>query len=289
MADELEMIADYACITGEGPIWHPTERCLYWLDIPRGRLFRYDPDTGQHAMLLEGDPIGGITVQVDGSLLLFGARGCIRVWDKGKLTTLFDELPGEQQTRFNDVCADPEGRVFCGTMHIPERPGRLYRLDPDESIRVVVENVGVSNGIGFTPDLKRMYYTDTTPGEIYLFDYDRATGGISTRRVFVSVPKDPSEGRPDGMTVDADGYVWSARWDGGCLVRYAPDGREDRRIRFPAKKVSCPAFGGPDYSDLYVTCAGGDHKETEGPGAGALFRVRPGVRGRAEFLSKIGL
>jgi sugar lactone lactonase YvrE len=288
---EIELIADYRCVTGEGPLWHPGERCLYWLDIPPGRIFRYDPASGTHEQVYQAtEAIGGFTIQSDGALLLFMARGAVKIWRNGNLTTVLDEIPDERQTRFNDVIADPAGRVFCGTMRTPERLGRLYRLDLDGTITKLLDGIGTSNGMGFTPDRKHMYYTDTPKREIYLFDYDMATGAISNQRVFVRTPDDPSEGRPDGMTVDADGYVWSARWDGGCVVRYAPDGTEDRRITFPARKVSCPTFGGPDYRDLYVTTAGGDNKDLNGPGAGALFRVRvPGIRGVPEFPSRIWL
>jgi len=148
-----------------------------------------------------------------------------------------------------------------------------------------MEGIGCPNGMGFTLDRRGMYFTDSTAGEIYLFDYDPSTGALASRRVFARVPAE--DGKPDGMTVDAEGFVWSARWDGSCLVRHAPDGREVRRIGFPAKKVSSVVFGGKDYSEMYVTTAGGDHKDEEGPGAGALFRLRSGVRGLAEFSSRI--
>jgi len=284
---EPELIADYHCVTGEGPLWHAGEQRLYWLDIPLGRIFRYDPAAGTHEQVYEGEPIGGFTIQSDGALLLFMARGAVKIWRQGVLTTVIDELPDERNTRFNDVIADPAGRVFCGTMRSPEHLGRLYRLERDGRITTLLDGIGTSNGLGFTPDRQQIYYTDTPKREIYLFDYHRETGAITNQRVFVHTPEDPAEGRPDGMTVDAEGYVWSARWDGGCLVRYAPDGTEERRVHFPAKKVSCPTFGGPDYSDLYVTTAGGDKKEENGPGAGALFRVRLGIRGVPEFASRI--
>jgi D-xylonolactonase len=142
--------------------------------------------------------------------------------------------------------------------------------------------------MGFTPDLRQLYYTDTATRDISLFDYDAETGAISGRRPFVYVEDAPGEGAPDGMTIDAEGCVWSARWGGGCLVRYAPDGTELQRIAFPARKVSSATFGGPDPTDLYVTTAGGHQKDVDGPGAGALFRVRPGVRGIREFRSRIG-
>jgi len=284
-----ELIADYNCQVGEGPLWHPDEKRLYWVDIPNGRLFRYDPATGQHETCYEGRPIGGFTVQADGALLLFMDKGTVMLWHDGKVKTVVEEIPAERETRFNDVIADPAGRVFCGTMPTEDRPGRLYRLDVDGALTEVVGGVGVSNGLGFTPDRKGMYYTDTTKHVIYLFDYDEVTGTITHQRDFVRVPRVEGEGHPDGMTVDAEGYVWGARWDGSCLVRYAPDGTEVQRVTFPAKKVSCPTFGGEDYTDIYVTTANIQGKEVEGPGAGALFRVNLGIKGVPEFRSKIGL
>lgn len=280
-----ELIADYECVIGEGPLWHPGERCVYWTDIPMGRMFRYNPAKRVHEQFYDGEVVGGFTIQEDGSLLLFMAKGAIAVWRDGKLDYIFDEIPNERKTRFNDVIADPAGRVFCGTMSTEDRRGRLYRLDTDGRLTELLDDVDISNGMGFTPDRKQLYYTDSPKCEIYVFDYDQATGGITNRRVFVRTPE--GEGVPDGMTVDAEGYIWSARWDGGCLVRYSPDGREDRRIEFPAKKVSSVIFGGEDYTDMYVTTAGGDNKAEEGSGAGALFRINVGIRGVPEFPSRI--
>jgi D-xylonolactonase len=290
MNAEPELVADYACITGEGPLWHAQERRVYWVDIPQCRLFRYDPASGRHEQLFQGpagEAIGGFTVQEDGALLLFMARGAVRRWQDGDLTTLIEEIPEERNTRFNDVIADPRGRVFGGTMGTRERPGKQYRLDVDGGLHVVIDEVGTPNGMGFTPDRKRLYFTDTPTRCIFAYDYDEASGAIANRRVFVQSPEAEAEGRPDGMTVDAEGCVWSARWGGSCLVRYSPQGQEIGRITFPAKKVSSAVFGGDDYADLYVTTAGGDNKAAEGAGAGALFRVRPGVRGVPEFVSRV--
>jgi len=282
-----ELIADYACETGEGPLWHPDEQRLYWADIPRGRLFRYDPASGHHEECYHGEVVGGFTLQKDGALLLFMACGAVQIWREGELTTVIDRIPGEEDSRFNDVIADPEGRVFCGTMSSPAHKGRLYRLDPDGSLTTILTGVGTSNGMGFTPDGRGMYYIDTPTKEVSLFDYERATGELTNRRVFVNTAADP--GGPDGMTVDAEGYVWVAKWDGGCVVRYAPDGCEERRIHFPPPKVSSLCFGGPEYEDIYATTAGGHQKETDGPEAGALYRVRAGIRGVPDFRSRVGL
>ncbi len=283
----LELIADYNCIVGEGPMWHPIENAVYWADIPQGRIFRYDPNTGEHGLFFEGGEVGGFTVQDDGSLLLFMESGTVASLRQGKLEYLIDEIASERDTRFNDVIADPAGRVFCGTMPSDSHLGSLYRLDTDGSISHVLGGIGISNGMGFTPDGKQMYYTDSPTHNIYIFDYDIATGELSNQRVFVNTGE--NDGIPDGMTVDAEGYVWSARWDGSSLVRYSPQGEQVNRIWFPARKVSSVIFGGGDYTNMYVTTAGGQDKTGEGPGAGCLYRINLGIAGKGEYLSKVGL
>jgi D-xylonolactonase len=282
-----EMVADTRCPLGEGPLWHPGEGRVYWTDITAGRLFRYSPADGTHEQCYAGTPVGGFTIQEDGSLLLFMDRGRIASWRDGTLESIVEEIPEARETRFNDVAVDPAGRVFCGTVGTPARAGRLYRLDPDGTLHVVQEDIGISNGIGFSPEHDRMYYTDTSQQRIDVFDYDEASGAVANRRPFAEVPV--ADGLPDGLTVDAAGHVWSARWNGSHLVRHAPDGAEVQRVAFPALKVSSAAFGGPAYADLYVTTAGGDDRAKEGAGAGALFRLTPPVGGRPEPLSRIRL
>ena len=282
-----ELVADYRCVIGEGPLWHPMEKLLYWADIPQGRIFRLNPYTRVHEQIYDGRVVGGFTIQRDGSLLLFMDRCSIAVWHEGTLDFITEGLPGEADNRFNDVIADPAGRVFCGTMPTESRSATLYRLDTDGSITTVLDGVGLSNGMGFTPDGGRMYYTDTRARKIYLFDYAVESGDITNQRVFVETPE--GEGAPDGMTVDSQGYVWSARWGGSSLFRYAPDGSAAGQVRFPAMKVSSVIFGGTDLADMYVTTAGGGDRAENGPGAGGLFRLNPGVRGRPEYLSRVRL
>jgi sugar lactone lactonase YvrE len=284
---EPELIVDRQCALGEGPLWHPLDRRLYWTDITGGRVLRYDPASGTHEVCYEGETVGGFTIQADGALLLFMARGAVKRWCEGELTTVIEDIPDERESRFNDVIADPAGRVFCGTMPVGERPGRLYRLDLDGVLFPVLEDAGVSNGMGFTPDRRQFFHTDSTKRTITRFDYDEATGALSEPHLFIRALE--GEGIPDGMTVDAEGFLWSARWDGGCVARYAPDGDEVLRVPFPARRVTSVTFGGEGCADLYVTTAGGDDRATYGPGAGALFRLRPGVRGLPEFLSRVGL
>ncbi|ELY96366.1 SMP-30/gluconolactonase/LRE family protein [Natrialba taiwanensis] len=282
-----ERIVDIHAHTGEGPIWHPDKRRLYWVDIPAGRLYGYDPAAGDYELVYEtsGRPLGGTTVEADGALLLFTHGTVLRFEPTTTAVTTVAEL--ETETRFNDVITDPEGRVFCGTMPGENELGDLYRLDPDGTTTVVVENVDIANGMGFAPDGETFYFTESEAQQIYAFDYDRATGELSNRRILLETP--PDDGIPDGMTVDEDGYIWSARWNGGCVVKYAPDGTAVDELDLPARKVSSVTLGGPSYDELYLTTALTDgERATEGDGAGALFRV-PDIDtgGVPEFRSRI--
>ena len=284
---ETELIADYACEIGEGPLWHPAEKKVYWTDIPTGRMFRYDPASGRHEQFYEGEGVGGFTFQEDGGLLLFTTNGSVAVWRDGRVDRVVQKVPEGVASKFNDVAADPAGRVFCGTIGSDGKTGTLYRLELDGSLHPLVDGIATSNGIGFTLDHRQMYYTDSHAFKIYVFDYDVGTGAISNQRTFVETPSDG--GLPDGMTVDSEGYVWSARWEGPAVFRYSPDGAEERRLEIPAAKVTSLAFGGDDFTDIYVTTAGGENKAKEGPGAGALHRANLGIKGVPEFFSRVGV
>ncbi len=288
----VDIIADYACHCGEGPIWHGGEQRLYWQDSTTGRLFRYDPASDTHEQVLKLDYIGATTVQPDGSLLVFGWECEVWRWRNGELTPFTEPIPGE--SRFNDVGADPEGRVFAGSMPVPDpdnpdkpkKLGSLFLFDTDGSRRVVETEIGCANGVGFSLDYKTMYYVDSVTHSIYAYDYDRQTGNITARRTFAEVDKSLI---PDGLTVDAEGCIWCAMWEGGRVMRFSPEGEHMKSIELPTALTTSVMFGGPDLDQLYVTSAGGDQKDKRGPHAGALFRVDPGVRGRPENLSRLGL
>ncbi|WP_144926194.1 SMP-30/gluconolactonase/LRE family protein [Halorubrum salsamenti] len=283
----LERIADTHSHTGEGPLWHPDRRRLYWVDIPAGRLWSYDPETDEHGIAYDAPsgPIGGLTLENDGALLLFTRRTVERFEPESGATTAVLEV--DAQTRFNDVIADPEGRVFCGTMPGAETLGDLYRIDPDGRVTTVLEDLDIPNGMGFTGDRETFYVTESEAHRIYAFDYDRDTGDLTNQRTFRETAAD--DGIPDGMTVDASGHVWSARWNGGRVVRHAPTGEPVSEIEFPARKVSSVTFGGAGYETLYVTTALTDgDRSREGDGAGAVFRVTDlDTEGVPEFRSRI--
>lgn len=280
------MVADYACGVGENPLWHPAQKRLLWTDITGGRLFRYDPAAETHEQFYSGRPVGGFTIQQDGSLLLFKDRGTVTCWKDGSESTIISEIAEERELRFNDVIADPCGRVFCGT-YTDGRLGRLYRLDVDGTCSKLLDGIGCSNGMAFTADLKTLFYTDSLAHAIYRFDYDQDEGSISNQRVFHEVPK--SVGLPDGCTLDSEGYLWFACWGGSCLFRLDPDGRVVSRIQIPANKTTSLTFAGPTLNDIYVTSEGGTHRNQMDPHAGALFHLTCTVSGKPEFFSRIAL
>ncbi len=281
---EYEVIGDVTCRLGEGALWHPVECRLYWVDIDQGKLYRYEPSSGRCDLVVSGRPIGGLTYQADGSLLLLRDRGRVETWREGKLAgVVIDAIPAESGTRFNDCIADPQGRVYCGTME-PDGGGRLYRIDTDGSYRVLLDNVACANGLGFSPDRRQLYFTESLARTIWVFDYDATDGTLSGRRPFV---RRPPPALPDGMTVNEAGNVWSAVWNGFCVTCYGPDGTLRREIALPTGQITSVAFGGADLGDLYVTAA--TDRSAADQYSGRLFRLRPGSRGCSEFPSRIGL
>jgi len=287
----LELLADYDLTVGEGPLWHPDEDALYWVDIPAGDLYRYDPATDEHGRVFRADrAVGGFTLQEDGSLLLCMGGGRIARWARGEgvVDVVVEGLADEAGSRFNDVVADPRGRVFAGTMPTDDRLGRLYRIGVDGTVERVDDGLDIPNGMGFSLDRSTLYMAVSDDRVIYAYDYDQATGALSNRRTFVDTTDET--GVPDGLTVDAAGHVWNARWDAACVVRYAPDGTEVSRLQVPPPKASSLAFGGPDRADVYVTTAVGEGDDADDhPRAGALYRTRVGVRGVPEYRSRVGL
>jgi sugar lactone lactonase YvrE len=279
-----ELLVQHHCKLGEGPLWHPDEKALYWTDIEGGVIYRYDPATGNSSVCYEGDKVGGMTLQPDGSFLLFMDRGAVKVWHNGLRETIHEDIPEERSTRFNDVIADVRGRVLCGVISPAHREGRLYSLDINGALTLLLENVGCSNGLAFINNDEQVYFTDSTRGEIYLYDYDADAGGLSNKRIF---SKYPFQGAvPDGLTVDSEGFVWTAQWGGGCVIRLNPQGKENGRVIVPeAKLITSVAFGGDDLSTLYITSASvGDPDSKNG---GGIFTVRPGVTGVPEYRSNV--
>jgi len=281
------IVADYSCLVASSPLWHPEEKRLYWVDAPRGRLFRHTPGSGTHEQVYQGGSIGGLAVQADGSLLLVMENGAVKVWRETGILTVTESLTGGEGFRIGGVVADPAGRVVFAAMPVGQNSGSLNRLDPDGTIAKLFEGISSLGGATFTPDGRGLYCVGHHRRAISLFEYEQSTGQLSNPQVFVTFPE--SLGVPRGVAVDAKGYVWAAAQGGSCVVRFSPAGKEEQRVYFPATLVVGIAFGGEDHRDLYVTTGGGENKKENGPGAGALYRVRPGLRGVAGFHSRVGM
>jgi sugar lactone lactonase YvrE len=283
-----QVVVNYHCTVGENPLWDELEGRLYWEDIETNRLFRLDHATGEHECFHRGSSmIGGFSFQADGSLLLFEVDQISVLEKSGKQRVIARDIDSDMR-RFNDVIADPEGRVYAGTTGRTDHSGGLYRIDLDGSVTSLWKGTGCANGMSFTPDLRSLYWTCSTTGIIHIADYDRETGALSNRRPFYVATAE--EGTPDGMTIDRAGEVWTARWGGSCLMQLASNARVVQKVQFPVSRVSSATFGGPDLTTLYVTTAGGQPERPEQQGLdGALFRVSVPVPGRVEFRSRIRL
>jgi sugar lactone lactonase YvrE len=271
-----EQVTDPVAYHGEGPVWSERWGGLRWVDMLAGDILSLAADGALHRRHV-GSIAAAIRPRRRGGAVIGVARGFALEDANGTLTYL-DELWADDQIRMNEGGCDPDGRFYCGSMAYGQRPaaGALYRLDPDGSMRLVLDHVTVSNGIDWSPDGSRVYYNDTATLRIDVFNYDREAG-LTDRRLFVDLSAEAK--RPDGLTVDAQGGVWVALSNGGAVRRYTPDGVLDEVVEVPARKVTACTFGGPNLDQLFITTS----REGLEPGAdrlaGSLFRVVVGVTG----------
>jgi sugar lactone lactonase YvrE len=294
---ELSVIADYGDLCGEGPVWDPDTLTLFWTDCVGLKFYSYHEPSGEHRLLKQDLEINGYVLNRSGGFVIANNSG-IWLWDGAEGLKLIADHADEAKCQMNDAIADSEGRFFAGSWFYNSNAkyelGKLIRVDTDGSAHVVDEGIHLANGLAFSPDERTLYFTDSAARRIYAYDYDRKTGAVHNRRVLVQVP--PEEGVPDGLTVDAEGFLWSAQWYGSCVVRYDPEGEEERRIKTPAKQTSSLAFGGKDLSDIFITSASKSEPMTVMPKwydpdtgyfGGRLYRVNLGIRGRPDFKANI--
>jgi sugar lactone lactonase YvrE len=265
---------------GEGPSWDAVNGVLWWIDIKGRKLHRTALDGTEHEVAVER-PLGCVVCRASGGLAAMTPQGFEALDpDDGTLSLLAAVEADQPLTRANDGKVDPAGRFWAGTMFDHEGPGggALYRLDPDLRVTRMLSPVSIANGLDWTEDGRTMLYIDTTTQRVDRIEYDAATGDLGERRPWLTIPDDA--GHPDGMTLDAEGCAWVALWGGGCVVRFSPTGVPLSRIDVPAASTSSCAFGGPDLDQLFITTAQWPDPGTALPGAGGLYVVRPGVRGR---------
>ncbi len=275
MDTQIEQVVKIHNRLGESSLWDPRRQALYWVDIESDIFYQFDPKTGDVKNIPLQVPIFSQGIRAEGGLVVGTDAGFgVFTPDTGSFEKIVDLIANERGVRFNDGAVDPKGRFWSGTLDKDRTPtNRLYRLDPNRSTHLMVDDIRQSNGMGWSPDNKTFYLTDTRRQVIYAFDFDLDSGAIENRRVFIATPEAPEEGVPDGLTIDAEGFLWSARFRGSKLVRYDPQGKVEREVRLPVLSPASTAFGGANLDELYVSAA-----DT------GIWRLYPGVKGMAANL-----
>ncbi len=261
---------------GENPLWDDRRKLLFWTDIDAGELWKYDPNTQKAERFYEGPKVGGFTLEEDGKLALFRVEDIVLIDpdnpEKVEHLTYFRE---ENAARFNDVMALPDGSVYAGTIAAKSGSGGLYHVDLDLSIREFFLGTDVSNGMAL-PDEHSLIWTCSTSRRIVRFSKDQKTHAVSQTANLYTSPEE--EGTPDGLCLDAEGHIWSARWDGSAVIVHAPDGSPIRTVHVPTTKVTSVCFGGDSLTELFITTS-------QGP----VYALDSGTQGLVENRSRLGL
>ena len=283
---EITCVLDAKALLGESTYWDPAARRLWWIDIYAKAIHRFDPTTGRDETFEAPEYPGCLAVRKRGGLVLSMASGFhFFEPETGRFEPIADPEADLADTRFNDGKTDRQGRFWSGSMFEragkpPEKIGALYRLDPDLACHRMIETVGCSNGLAWSPDSRTLYFTDSHTPYVWAWDFDAATAAIENRRVFADLSF--MDGIVDGATVDAEGCYWLTVPFKGKVMRYDPDGRLMRTIDMPTDLPTCCEFGGPDLDVLYVTSATLRRRPEDlrdQPLAGGLFALDVGVKG----------
>lgn len=269
---------------GEGPVWDADAGVLRWVDLFGAAIQSWDPATGDHQRIEFPGTLGAVIPRRGRGPLIAAERDLVELDDDGTVgRTLVTVDPDRPRNRLNDCRCDSAGRLWAGTMSTTvgtPGEGSVYRIDADLEPRREIAATTISNGIGWDPADRWMYFVDSATYRLDAFEFDAAAGALGERRTVARI--DPDEGLPDGLAVDAEGGIWVALFGGGRVNRYAPDGRLDQVLRLPFRNPTCPAFGGPGMETLFITTARYERAPAEADrtkGAGALLAVDVGVAG----------
>ncbi len=278
---DLQEVPVPPSILGENPLWDAGRGQLYWVDIDQGIVHCWNEKEQCHREIYQGETVGGFTLHEDGRLLLFRVRDIVLLCpDSGEITPLI-QLDIQDEGRFNDVIADPQGGVYCGRLTCNNATGGLYRLHLDGRLELLWTGSGVPNGMAFSEDWQQFYWTCSSTRTIYRFQYDLGNGTLSDREVFRRVEGDEV---PDGLTMDRAGFLYSARWDGFGIEILNTKAEILARVDLPVARVTSMIAGGADMDILYITTA----KSEDGSG-GRLYRAQLRNRGRHEWVSRIAV
>jgi len=286
-SDEIQCAVPAGDICGEGAVWHPEEGALYWTDINRFLVHRWEPNTKATHTWIFDEPVTSVNLTTNPELLLLVLGFRIGLWSprtRPHIETVF-RLPTAPGMRFNDARVDPRGSLWVGTMRNNVGPGGedlevhfsdgvLYRIDPGGAASEWKQGIGISNTVAWSPDHSTFYFGDSTANAIYAFTYNQLTGAISGERPFLAgYPK----GAPDGSAIDAQGFLWNTRPGAGCLIRLAPTGNVERVVPLPVSNPTTCAFGGADLKTLFVTSARSSDQLS-----GSVFSMQTEAGGLAE-------
>lgn len=266
---------------GEGPVYDHSGDALFWVDIPAGHLWRWDRKSGDVAFREVGEPLGSVAL-IEGGGFLLATRSGVQILPHWSATpALWQPVEPDLATQFNDGKCDPQGRFVAGTAAPGGGvTGTLYRVDHDGAVHPLFGDIGMSNGLDWSPDGRFFYHVDTLAQTVRRYRWDGAAGVALDPEPFIEVP--PSDGLPDGLAVDSEGSLWLAVWGAGEVRRYGPDGGALGALTLPTPNVSSCAFGGPDGTELFITTAAQatpSHGE-EARFAGDLFVASAPVRGQ---------
>jgi sugar lactone lactonase YvrE len=275
---KIKTITKHTSLLGEGPVWDALRKEIYWIDIVNGEIHQYSLKNKRRKTFACHEMIGGIAICKDEKLILATQNG-IRFLNRknGEINRVADPENHLPNNRFNDVKCDPAGRFWAGTMSLSEEfeAGSVYVFD-NLSIEKKIEKVTISNGMAWSIDHTLFYYIDTPTFEVAAYEYDKATGNIANKKIAITIPKE--DGYPDGMTIDKDGMLWIAHWDGWQVTRWNPEtGEKLHTIQLPAARITSCTFGGEDFKDLFITSAKVGLSEAElkaQPLAGSLFVIK---------------
>lgn len=297
MSFQIECVVDLNNLCGESPIWDFRCNRLIWNDLSSCLVFEHDPLSNKTQVISRELMVSCITLNGESDFAFAGSTG-FHLWKRNcEYITLFSEEE-KNPLCFNEMLAAPDGGVYANTAYWNgakmEKTGKLYKIKNGGVIKILDAGFELPNGMGLSPDNSLLYLADSARRLIYVYDVNSHNSKLSSRRVFATVPDD--EGIPDGLTVDAEGFVWSAQWYGSQIVRYDPDGSVERRISVPAKQVSSLEFGGEDMTDLYITTASESWPSALMPSGydpakrnmgGALYRVRMDILGKREHVANL--
>lgn len=276
---KIEVVVDHQCLLGEGPVWDAKRKLIYWIDILKGEIHEYSPENKNHRTIKTNEIIGSIGLCVNGNFIAAMKSGFAFI-DRitGEIKIINNPESYLTGNRFNEGKCDPGGRFLAGTMSLTGKPGAgsLYALETNLSVTKKISEVSVSNGMAWSPGHEVFYYIDTPTCEVTSYNYDKTSGEINNKKIVIKILEE--DGPPDGMTIDNEGMLWVAHWDGWQITRWNPlTGGKLFAIKLPVQKVTSCAFGGENMQDLYIISASvgltSDEKKAQ-PLAGSLFAIK---------------